>query len=71
MLFFGSENWIRGSHGEDYRRHRAISQTLEDGIVERHELNETLPALDDVIRECVRLKHWLERRHQKDFPHKR
>ena len=41
---------------------------MEDGIVEAHELDETLPELDDVIRECARLKHWLQRRHRADFP---
>jgi hypothetical protein len=46
----------------------SLSMTLEDGIVEKHELDETLPQLDDVIRECVRLKHWLEKRHLADFP---
>ena len=46
----------------------SLSHTLEDGIVEAHELDETLPELDDVIRECARLKHWLRSRHQHDFP---
>jgi|SRR5580658_4885046 hypothetical protein len=46
---------------------QALADTLEDGIVERHELAKTLPELDDVIRECVRLKHWLERRHRADL----
>jgi hypothetical protein len=46
----------------------SLSRTLEDGIVEAHELDETLPELDDVIRECARLKHWLLRRHHADFP---
>ncbi len=45
-----------------------LSRTLEDGIVEKHEVDKTLPELDDVIRECARLKHWLERRHEADFP---
>lgn len=44
-----------------------LSRTLEDGIVEKHELDRTLPELDDVIRECARLKHWLEKRHHADF----
>ncbi len=48
----------------------ALANTLEDGIVEKHELDKTLPELDDVIRECVRLKHWLEKRHEADFPKK-
>jgi|SRR5580704_9698827 hypothetical protein len=37
----------------------SLASTLEDGIVEKHELDKTIPALDDVIRECARLKHWL------------
>jgi hypothetical protein len=45
-----------------------LSRTLEDGVVEKHELDKTLPELDDVIRVCARLKHWLERRHEADFP---
>jgi hypothetical protein len=45
----------------------ALSKTLEDGIVEKHELHNTLPELDDVIRECARLKHWLEKRAPQGF----
>ena len=41
----------------------SLASTLEDGIVTEGELKETLPKLDDVIRECAHLKHWLERRH--------
>jgi hypothetical protein len=44
----------------------SLAQTLEDGIVEKHELEVTIPALDDVIRECARLKHWLHERHRAD-----
>jgi hypothetical protein len=47
-----------------------LAKTLDDGIVEKHELDRTLPALDDVIRECARLKHWLDRRHQADMQRK-
>ena len=47
-----------------------LADTLEDGIVEKHELDVTLPALDDVIRECARLKHYLEKRHHADFSKK-
>ena len=41
----------------------SLACTLEDGIVTAAELKETIPKLDDVIRECAHLKHWLERRH--------
>jgi len=41
----------------------SLASTLEDGIVTATELKETIPKLDDVIRECAHLKHWLERRH--------
>ena len=44
----------------------SLAKTLEDGIVEKHELDETIPALDDVIRECARLKHWLHERYKRD-----
>jgi hypothetical protein len=44
----------------------SLAQTLEDGIVEKHELENTIPTLDDVIRECARLKHWLHERHRAD-----
>lgn len=44
----------------------SLAQTLEDGIVEKHELEKTIPALDDVITECARLKHWLHERHRAD-----
>jgi len=40
----------------------SLACTLEDGIVTESELKQTLPKLDDVIRECAHLKHWLERR---------
>jgi hypothetical protein len=40
----------------------ALATTLEDGIVTEQELKSTIPKLDDVIRECAHLKHWLERR---------
>jgi hypothetical protein len=49
----------------------ALARTLEDGIVEQRELDETLPELDDVIRECARLKHWLRERHKGDFAPRR
>lgn len=45
---------------------QSLSETLQDGIVEKHELDQTVPALDDVIRECARLKHWLYERHRAD-----
>ena len=41
----------------------SLASTLEDGIVTATELKQTIPKLDDVIRECAHLKHWLERRH--------
>jgi hypothetical protein len=39
-----------------------LAATLEDGIVTEAELKKTIPELDDVIRECAHLKHWLEHR---------
>lgn len=39
-----------------------LAATLEDGIVTEAELKKTIPELDDVIRECAHLKHWLEQR---------
>lgn len=45
---------------------QVLAETLEDHIVEDWELQKTLPALDDVIRECVRLKAWLCERHRRD-----
>lgn len=44
----------------------ALAVTLEDGIVEKHELERTIPALEDVIRECARLKHWLHDHYRAD-----
>jgi hypothetical protein len=44
----------------------SLAETLEDGIVEKHELDKTIPELDDVIRECARLKHWLHEHYQAD-----
>ena len=40
----------------------ALGETLRDGIVEEEELERTIPQLHDVIRECVRLEHWLKKR---------
>jgi hypothetical protein len=45
---------------------QSLAQTLEDGVVEKHELEATIPTLDNVIRECARLKHWLYERHRAD-----
>jgi len=44
-----------------------LAKTLEDGIVEKHELDKTVSELNDVIRECAHLKRWLEERHRADF----
>jgi hypothetical protein len=44
----------------------SLAETLEDGIVEKHELDKTIPELDDVIRECARLKHWLHEHYRAD-----
>jgi hypothetical protein len=44
----------------------ALSSTLADGKVEQHELEKTIPELNDVVRECTRLKHWLEVRCRED-----
>jgi hypothetical protein len=43
-----------------------LAATLEDGIVTELELKKTIPELDDVIRECAHLKHWLEQRWRAD-----
>lgn len=43
-----------------------LAETLEDGVVTEAELRRTIPELDDVIRECAHLKHWLEQRSQMD-----
>lgn len=42
----------------------ALSDILADDWVEERELERTKPQLKDVIRECVRLEHWLEQRSQ-------
>jgi hypothetical protein len=44
-----------------------LAETLDDDIVEKHELDRTIPKLNDVIRECAHLKRWLEERHRADF----
>jgi hypothetical protein len=43
-----------------------LSETLRDGVVEKRELQQTVKELDDVIRESVKLKHWLEERQRSD-----
>jgi hypothetical protein len=41
-----------------------LAETLADGKVEDHELPPAIKELDDVIRECARLKHWLRERNK-------
>jgi hypothetical protein len=41
---------------------QCLAETLEDHIVEDWEVAKTVPALKNVIRECARLQHWLEKR---------
>jgi hypothetical protein len=43
-----------------------MGETLEDGVVEDHEMPSTLKEIDDVIHECARLKHWLIERNKAD-----
>jgi hypothetical protein len=45
---------------------QSLASTLEDHVVEDWEVTKTIPELDDVIRECVRLKHWLKERSRSD-----
>lgn len=45
---------------------QSLANTLEDGIVEKPELDQTIPELDDVIRECAQLKHWLHEHYRAD-----
>ncbi len=40
----------------------ALSDTLKHDWVDERQLERTVPELHDVIRECVRLEHWLEQR---------
>jgi transcriptional regulator with XRE-family HTH domain len=44
----------------------SLARTLADGKVEEHELPETVRELDEVIQECIRLKHWLKKRCEED-----
>lgn len=43
-----------------------LAKTLEDNIVEKQELEQTNRELDDVIRECAALKHWLKIHYESD-----
>ena len=38
----------------------ALYRTIEDGIVEKREAAKAIAELDDAIRQCVRLRHWLK-----------
>src|SRR5258708_34664246 len=38
----------------------SIANTLGDGVVDEHELNNTIPKLKAVIRECASVKYLLE-----------
>jgi transcriptional regulator with XRE-family HTH domain len=43
-----------------------LADTLADGLVEDHKLPPAFKELDDVIRECAKLKHWLRERNKAD-----
>ena len=45
---------------------QSLAETLEDHIVEDWEVKKASPKLDDVVRECVRLKYWLRARSRAD-----
>lgn len=45
---------------------QSLAETLKDHRVEEWEVRKTAPELDDVIRECVRLKYWLKQRSRTD-----
>lgn len=45
---------------------QSLADTLDDHIVEDAEVLQTSPRLDDVIRECARLKYWLKERSRAD-----
>jgi transcriptional regulator with XRE-family HTH domain len=45
---------------------QSLANTLEDHVVEEWEVENTLPKLDDVIRECLRLEYWLRARSRVD-----
>ena len=45
---------------------QSLAETLKDNVVEDWEVEKTIPELDDVIRECVRLKYWLRERSRMD-----
>jgi transcriptional regulator with XRE-family HTH domain len=45
---------------------QALADTLENHVVEDWELDKTISELDDVIRECVRLKYWVKERNRAD-----
>ena len=47
----------------------ALSDTFADDRVDGRELERTDEALNDVIRECARLKHWLAEHHRADSRH--
>jgi len=38
----------------------ALYRTIEHGIVEKREAAKAIAELDDAIRQCVRLRHWLK-----------
>jgi hypothetical protein len=45
---------------------QVLGKTLEDDKVEDHEYPEAIREIDDVIRECAKLKHWLKDRLELD-----
>ena len=45
---------------------QCLAETLEDHVVEDWEVEKTVPELEDVIRECVRLQYWLRERSRAD-----
>lgn len=48
----------------------ALLKTFEDGFIEEREARHTIAELDDVIRQCVRVRYWLEQQTKRRVPGK-
>jgi hypothetical protein len=70
----GPESELREAHllmKESAEAIGSILKAIADGFIEEREALATIAELDDVIRECFRLRHWLEQQTKRPLPRPR
>jgi hypothetical protein len=45
-----------------------LSKTIQDGVVDKREAEHTIAEIDDVIRHCAELRHWLQQGNRVGLP---